>query len=92
MLSRDELTALIDEMRDALVRRIANEPSPERARYLIATRVTGPRHAVRHRRGNAVVRGATSPATERAHSGDIGVCPRTSPPLPLGKTASWRTC
>ncbi|MFE7266470.1 helix-turn-helix domain-containing protein [Streptomyces sp. NPDC057592] len=35
-LSRDELTALIDEMRDALVRRITNEPSPERTRYLIS--------------------------------------------------------
>ncbi|MEU5212859.1 helix-turn-helix domain-containing protein [Streptomyces sp. NPDC020742] len=35
-LSRDELTALIGEMRDALVRRITNEPSPERTRYLIS--------------------------------------------------------
>ncbi|MGW9120976.1 helix-turn-helix domain-containing protein [Streptomyces sp. NPDC055663] len=35
-LSRDELTALIDELREALVRRITNEPSPERTRYLIS--------------------------------------------------------
>ncbi|KOU04826.1 ArsR family transcriptional regulator [Streptomyces sp. NRRL F-5755] len=35
-LSREELTALIEEMRAALMRRIANEPSPERTRYLIS--------------------------------------------------------
>ncbi|TJZ56801.1 ArsR family transcriptional regulator [Streptomyces piniterrae] len=35
-LSRDELSSLIDEMRDVLVRRIANDPSPERTRYLIS--------------------------------------------------------
>ncbi|MFE1765341.1 helix-turn-helix domain-containing protein [Streptomyces angustmyceticus] len=35
-LSRDELTAMVDEMRDVLVRRIANKPSPERNRYLIS--------------------------------------------------------
>ncbi|MFI1786470.1 hypothetical protein [Streptomyces rubiginosohelvolus] len=35
-LSRDELTSLIGEMRDVLVRRITNEPSPERSRYLIS--------------------------------------------------------
>lgn len=35
-LSRDELTSLIGEMRDVLVRRITNEPSPERSRCLIS--------------------------------------------------------
>ncbi|KOT66641.1 MULTISPECIES: helix-turn-helix domain-containing protein [Streptomyces] len=35
-LSREELTALIEEMRAALMRRITNEPSPERTRYLIS--------------------------------------------------------
>lgn len=35
-LSRDELTSLIGEMRDVLVRRITNEPLPERSRYLIS--------------------------------------------------------
>ncbi|WP_030666778.1 helix-turn-helix domain-containing protein [Streptomyces rimosus] len=35
-LSREELTALIEEMREVLTRRIANGPSPERTRYLIS--------------------------------------------------------
>ncbi|MCF2526995.1 helix-turn-helix domain-containing protein [Yinghuangia soli] len=35
-VSRDELAAMIDEMRDVLMRRIANEPSAERTRYLIS--------------------------------------------------------
>ncbi|MEV0375446.1 hypothetical protein AB0I10_37770 [Streptomyces sp. NPDC050636] len=35
-LTRDELTALIGEMRDVLIRWLANEPSPERTRYLVS--------------------------------------------------------
>ncbi|MEU2791142.1 helix-turn-helix domain-containing protein [Streptomyces sp. NPDC007100] len=35
-LSPDELAALIGELRDVLVRRITNEPSPGRARYLVS--------------------------------------------------------
>ncbi|NEB76500.1 helix-turn-helix domain-containing protein [Streptomyces sp. SID14478] len=35
-LSQDELAALIGELRDVLVRRVGNEPSPERSRYLIS--------------------------------------------------------
>ncbi|MEU9497781.1 helix-turn-helix domain-containing protein [Streptomyces sp. NPDC048196] len=35
-LSRDELAEMIGEMRDVLVRRITNEPSPQRTRYLVS--------------------------------------------------------
>ncbi|GCD93062.1 helix-turn-helix domain-containing protein [Embleya hyalina] len=34
-LSRDELVALIDDVRDVLLARVGNEPSPERVRHLL---------------------------------------------------------
>jgi hypothetical protein len=35
-LSPDELAGLIGEMRDAIVSRIGNEPSPDRTRHLLS--------------------------------------------------------
>ena len=35
-LNRDELTAMIGELRDAIVPRLANPPAPDRTRYLLS--------------------------------------------------------